>query len=216
MRPIYSTLHKFTPTYNMSLFPRFVSHEMRPFFRMLEDPFFNPAAATNQLSRRVFQPKFDVHETKDAYHLEGEVAGVTNKNVDIQFTDAQTLVVKGRIERSITSTSPEETTTNDDNVSETSAVAEEKPRKPTVEDEADATKESTAAVVKQASQDVQRSENHGPKVWVSERVSGEFQRSFSFPATIDQDAVKASLKDGILSIVVPKREMKGSKKINVE
>jgi HSP20 family molecular chaperone IbpA len=33
---------------------------------------------------------------------------------------------------------------------------------------------------------------------------------------VDQDAVKASMKNGILSIVVPKAQNKGSRKINIE
>lgn len=205
----------------MSLFPRFVAQEMRPLFRMLEDPFFHPASNSNTasvLARRVFQPNFDVHETKDAYHLEGEVAGVTNKNLDIQFTDAQTLVVKGKVERNYSSAPTEETSLDASTNAADSSSAAEKPPRPTVEDESSAENES-GAIVKQAntSQEVKKAEStNGPRVWVSERMSGEFQRSFSFPATIDQEAVKASLKDGILSIVVPKREMKGVRKILVE
>jgi len=56
----------------------------------------------------------------------------------------------------------------------------------------------------------------GPKYWVSERSVGEFRRDFSFPARIDQDAVKASLKNGVLSIVVPKAKAVKSKKVTIE
>lgn len=195
---------------------------------MMEDPFFHPAsspgsssATSSQMARRVFQPNFDVHETKDAYHLEGEVAGVTNKNLDIQFTDAQTLVVKGRIERNYNShnNDAEETGTTFSTTGSSSASspAAEKPPKPTVEDEAAAKENENGTLVTRGSQEVKKADRtSGSRVWVSERMSGEFQRSFSFPATIDQEAVKASLKDGILSIVVPKRELKAGKKILVE
>jgi HSP20 family molecular chaperone IbpA len=39
---------------------------------------------------------------------------------------------------------------------------------------------------------------------VSERQVGQFERTFTFLAKVDQDGVKASLNHGILSIVVPK------------
>ncbi|KAL7267578.1 hypothetical protein RUND412_009832 [Rhizina undulata] len=51
------------------------------------------------------------------------------------------------------------------------------------------------------------------KYWVSERTVGEFQRSFSFPGSIDIDAVKASLEHGILKIAVPKKEQAKGRKI---
>jgi len=38
-----------------------------------------------------------------------------------------------------------------------------------------------------------------------ERVYGRFQRSFLLPGAVDQDNIIASLKDGILKIVLPKR-----------
>lgn len=47
-------------------------------------------------------------------------------------------------------------------------------------------------------------EQPGFRYWVSERSVGEFQRTFNFPGKVDRDAVKASLKNGILTVVVPK------------
>lgn len=46
------------------------------------------------------------------------------------------------------------------------------------------------------------------KYWVHERATGRFERGFRFPSLVDRDNVKANLKDGILSIVVPKVERK--------
>jgi HSP20 family protein len=38
-----------------------------------------------------------------------------------------------------------------------------------------------------------------------ERAYGRFQRSFLLPGSVDQDTISASLKDGILKIVLPKK-----------
>jgi len=54
-----------------------------------------------------------------------------------------------------------------------------------------------------------------PKYWVSERTVGEFSRSFSFPGTIDVDAVQANLEHGILKVVVPKKEKPASRRIEL-
>lgn len=47
-----------------------------------------------------------------------------------------------------------------------------------------------------------------PKYWFHERATGRFERGFRFPSLVDRDNVKANLKDGVLSIVVPKVERK--------
>jgi len=49
-----------------------------------------------------------------------------------------------------------------------------------------------------------------------ERPYGQFSRSFSLPTTVDQEKVKASHNDGILRIVLPKREETKPKQIKVE
>ncbi|KAL4781669.1 HSP20-like chaperone [Aspergillus varians] len=42
--------------------------------------------------------------------------------------------------------------------------------------------------------------------WCMERSTGDFRRSFSFPSPVDRDHVDASLKNGVLSITIPKAE----------
>jgi len=214
----------------MLTFPRAFSRELRPLIRLLEDPFFNESGTPSSLFRssspsvNAFSPSFDVKETKDSYVLDGELPGITDKsNLDLQFVDPHTLVIKGRIERS-SSNSNEEADGVNINSSATPAgtpVEKSRARSPTVEDDpedASSTVNTQTAVEKSAPTTVtQPTDHNGHKYWVQERMVGEFQRSFSFPANIDQDAVKASLKNGILSIVVPKRKVSGAaKRIQIE
>ncbi|HEY6873635.1 MAG TPA: Hsp20/alpha crystallin family protein [Geobacteraceae bacterium] len=49
-----------------------------------------------------------------------------------------------------------------------------------------------------------------------ERYYGPFQRSFSLPATIDQEKVKANCERGVLTVILPKKEEKKPKQITVE
>jgi HSP20 family protein len=48
-----------------------------------------------------------------------------------------------------------------------------------------------------------------------ERAYGTFQRSFSLPATVDQEKISAVLKDGVLSLTLPKKEQAKKKQITV-
>jgi HSP20 family protein len=48
-----------------------------------------------------------------------------------------------------------------------------------------------------------------------ERPYGTFARSFTLPTTIDQEKIRADYKDGILRVVMPKREETKPKQIKV-
>ena len=48
-----------------------------------------------------------------------------------------------------------------------------------------------------------------------ERYFGSFQRSFSLPATVDQEKVAAACDKGVLTITLPKREETKPKQINI-
>ncbi len=49
-----------------------------------------------------------------------------------------------------------------------------------------------------------------------ERPYGTFRRSFTIPRVVDQDTIKASYKDGVLTIVLPKKEKVYPKQIAVQ
>jgi len=55
----------------------------------------------------------------------------------------------------------------------------------------------------------------GEKVLYSERSYGMVSRSFSLPAEVDEKAVKAEYKDGVLNLVLPKKANGGGKRISV-
>jgi HSP20 family protein len=56
----------------------------------------------------------------------------------------------------------------------------------------------------------------GDKFYAYERSYGSFTRTFSLPDGVDADHVVADLKDGVLSLVVPKRPEVQPKKINIK
>lgn len=200
----------------MSFFPRaFISEpapSFTPLFRMLQefDDFSQTSNDRNHQrsgAMNTFSPKFDVKETSDAYELHGELPGIDQENINIEFTDAQTLTVKGRTERSFTSGTP---AIESSKTAGTITESDENTYKAKVEDEAVAEKTST---------EVAKAEPKKPepkaKYWVSERSIGEFSRSFSFPVRVEQDAVQASMKNGILSILVPKAKKQEGRKITI-
>jgi HSP20 family protein len=49
-----------------------------------------------------------------------------------------------------------------------------------------------------------------------ERPYGTFQRTFAMPRVIDQEKIKAAYKDGVLRIVLPKKETVHPQQIVVE
>ncbi len=49
-----------------------------------------------------------------------------------------------------------------------------------------------------------------------ERAYGAFQRSFTLPATIQQDKIRAVFRDGVLELTLPKAEEAKPKRIAIE
>ncbi len=49
-----------------------------------------------------------------------------------------------------------------------------------------------------------------------ERSSGDFHRVFALPVEIEQEKVSAKLKNGVLTVVVPKKEVAKSRQITVD
>ncbi|PNH40551.1 hypothetical protein VD0004_g6449 [Verticillium dahliae] len=211
-----------------------------PLFRLLDD--FDTYSRQGQSQQRgtiAFQPKFDVREVDDAYELHGELAGLNKKDVSIEFTDPHTLHIRGRVQRSYTAGTPPKGLLEDASASgaltegsdkhEQPASGRSSPKfhKPTVEDETDGadstavpTPASTVAEVsKPAAEEASTPKARGPrdtaKYWVTERSIGEFSRTFNFPGQILQDAVTASLNDGILTIRVPKAPKHEARRINI-
>ncbi|PMD24599.1 HSP20-like chaperone [Hyaloscypha hepaticicola] len=137
--------------------------------------------APRQQKPRTFTPRFDVTEIDNAYELYGELPGIEQKDITIEFSDAQTLVIKGKTERQsdkVEAPQAEATPAAEDNTSE-------------------------------------KSHNPTPKYWIAERRVGSFSRSFSFSQRIEHEAVQASLKNGILKVVVPKSQKSGKIAVNV-
>ncbi|KAB8234385.1 Hsp20/alpha crystallin family protein [Aspergillus alliaceus] len=97
---------------------------------------------------RAYAPTFDMRESKEAYELEGELPGVKQSDVDIEYIDTHTIVIKGHTERA--------------------------------------------------------SQLDEGSWWISERSTGDFRRSFSFPSTVDPENTRARLRDGVLSVTIPK------------
>ena len=193
----------------MSLFPRFPQNEFAPIFRLLDDYDSHRSTRGQSQHIRAFQPKFDVRELKDAYELHGELPGIDQKDMEIEFADPHTLVVKGRVERTYEGGNAQQ--------GRITGEVENKSHKATVEDDKD-----EAGVAASNGGNKQVSKHDGEKnaeeatYWVSERSVGEFHRSFSFPSRVDQDNVKAKLNNGILTVTVPKAVAQKAKKINID
>jgi HSP20 family molecular chaperone IbpA len=191
-----------------------------------------------------FNPRFDVRENEDSYELHGELAGLERENVNVEFTDHETLVIRGRVERSYgqeaekapeaaaveaaPEAAPSETT-------ETTTTEEPEKRRhshqATVEDdpEDENTPSSSRASspkpeVAKAAPETQEVAKPAPaevqpqqqrRFKRWERSVGEFSRAFTFPAPVDHENVTATMNNGILSVTVPKAKKPVARRIQI-
>jgi HSP20 family molecular chaperone IbpA len=65
-------------------------------------------------------------------------------------------------------------------------------------------------------QTVQPAENSELRIFVAERMSGEFERSFRLPEHVDGNAIQATFRDGVLTITVPKKPASQPRRIAID
>ncbi|KAL8941584.1 MAG: hypothetical protein Q9211_001767 [Gyalolechia sp. 1 TL-2023] len=168
---------------------------------------------------RTFHPKFDVREHKDSFELQGELPGVEQNDIHIEVADPNTLVIKGRVEREYSSDGSQAARGRI-----TGEVTPNTSHKASVEDGEAETSDKSGKVAKSSGggEGSTKSSEGGEvqtgksRYWVTERSVGEFHRAFSFPSRVDQDAIKANLKNGILTIRIPKVSSHQAKRIQVD
>ncbi|KAJ3053407.1 hypothetical protein HK097_004351 [Rhizophlyctis rosea] len=184
---------------------RLLNHALRDFeraFTHLEEPFarslLNPTTSfTRTLPTQLssFRPLVDLSETAKEYQIEADLPGARREDIDVEFQDGNTIILKGTIGTS----SPVETSTQ--------AVKEA----PSVDATSDAVVEPTTTTKPITSSVESATHVEQPTYWERERLFGSFRRAFTFPTSIDAERVKATFRDGVLSVKVPKLEQKVNK-----
>lgn len=181
-----------------------------------------PTPRQHNRSNPAFSPRFDVYETADAYRLDGDLPGVSDKaSIGIEFSDERTMSVSGRVGRR--RQQPAEK--HDEKKDEATTMERKRSLQPTVEDTDDddfsIVSASSTKKSEQQQQVVESEEQPAKpaaperKTWVNERTFGNFQRTFSFPSPVALEKVSAKLEAGLLQIVVPKKVFGGVRKIEI-
>ncbi|KAJ3815363.1 HSP20-like chaperone [Lentinula lateritia] len=185
---------------------RHIFNEFRPLFRMLEEPLTrSPALRYSSVFNDPFfngpalaRPAVDVSEEGNKYIIEAELPGVPKENVDVRVGDhGHSVTIEGKVTSrrggpAITST-PESGNTSDAEPAITSAAAD-----------------TTTAVAHEPD-----SSNH---ISVERQLvnNSSFTRTVWLPRPVDGSNVSAQLKDGVLTLTLPKSVDEGSVKITVD
>ncbi|TRX97774.1 hypothetical protein FHL15_001529 [Xylaria flabelliformis] len=180
---------------------------------------------------QTFTPRFDVRETEENYELHGELPGVNKKDVHIEFSDAQTIIIRGNVERTYTAGNPPAGLVGDTNMSgaitnephneDNADTRSNKSFQATVEDEKEGAEKNTATsgpVVESSKPEApaeSQQQQQKYKYWVYERSIGNFSRTFTFSNRVDHDNVSASMDNGILTVIVPKAKKPETRRIAI-
>lgn len=141
----------------------------------------------------VLTPRMDVRETAAAYFIDIELPGLTSRDpLMLRWTSNSTLMLEATTRRpAVQPDGPKGGGAGVPAGSETAAAAT-------------ATTDGAAAATATAEADKpdRRDEVHHP---VRERRVGYNVRALNFPVEVDHEAMKAELKHGLMSLVVPKK-----------
>jgi HSP20 family protein len=193
-----------------------LANDLNAIFRLVDTALTGPQTCGPQRTyRHTFQPTFDVRETEAGFELRGELPGVEQKDLTVEFSDPTTLVIRGQQEKSWTNKpkAAEKAAEEATEASETGSY-----HKPTVEEDAEDgfTNVTEKTETEKAVEKPIEKAPEEPAYILHERSSGSFLRKFKFPSTIDAEQVNASLRNGVLSITIPKRADLGPRRVEIQ
>lgn len=157
----------------------------------------------------------DLKESKSQYELVAELPGVNKEDVNIEVKDDRTLIITGKMGH-------EDASEGDASMSSFGDQGDEAATAPQI-DESDGVVPSGAERMQRdkASQQMKLSVSKAEagdleRYWNSERILASFQRSITFPSPFQTDKIQARLKNGLLSVTLPKVPERKGIQINVD
>jgi len=182
-------------------------YDLRPLFRVLEEPFGRSAGYYGLPTRSFFddplfqpsnslRPSIDVTEEGDKYVVEADLPGAKKENVEVRIGDGgHSVTIEGKVfrRRNGFGEPTEEATV--------SATAGGSPAG------------GSDAVTKADQATTSISTERPGSVMTS---SSSFSRTVWLPRVVDGNNVSAKLADGVLTVTIPKANDKASAKVTIE
>ncbi|KAH7303473.1 HSP20-like chaperone [Stachybotrys elegans] len=198
-------------------FPRTIYHSeapLAPLFQLLNELEDYPqrrsrgchAYRASQPEVVTWVPRFNVRETPEAWVLRGELPGLNKDHVSIELSDPQKLVVRGKFDPSFPESQPDVSDSASDATAESTHTEDNHSYQATVEDDTEndfeVVDEKAQGSPKPQAAPVEQTEQKQEAAHSDSEIT--FSRTFKFPTYVDQSEIAASLKDGLLTVVVPK------------
>jgi HSP20 family molecular chaperone IbpA len=154
-------------------------------------------------------PRFDLEELEESYILMGELPGALKEDLIINTIDDHTLEISGRTtQRPIDIDArlqgqhlAEKETEDSKGLKAVKSIPDDLNSESVLHESTSITKSDTA--------------KRTPKRLLSERLTGDFHRSFNFPKPNKSEGVVAAMENGILKVVVPKGPIREERKVPV-
>jgi len=182
-----------------------------------------------------FIPRFDLEEDGQNYYLYGDIPGAIVEDITVEAHDNHTLEVYGKTNRAgprrgeemgqpepgeeggfvkvnVEDRENENVQEKRDEISAPTETPTFPPPPRSANPPVVATHPQGNAIhphghhLRRPTQVQQQQELPTHKILLSERLVGEFHRTFAFPSAVREEGIKASMENGVLSLVVPKRE----------
>lgn len=175
-------------------------------------------------------PRFDLEEDAHFYYLYGDIPGARVEDISIEASDNHTLVIEGQTLRAgppqsqsqgqsqgqqYPAQEPQGSPGEGEEPFVKVNVDDHSPPAPTTHTEIAPPQNPDAITAAPSHPHHNRHPSAYPppptspggnRILLSERLVGSFHRTFGFPSAIQEEGIKASMENGVLCLVVPKRE----------
>ncbi|KAJ1332601.1 hypothetical protein BSLG_008230 [Batrachochytrium salamandrivorans] len=175
------------------------SHPFSRHFPVFPSLMFNPDPFTSSMQQQLRYPLMDVHETEQAYVVSAEVPGVPRNSLNCEVVHGDTLVISGKFiagaDKGASEVAPDNVNVGSDNAAAGSD---------SITDTDHNQDRASAGEIETTAEKGGKAVLDNATMHTNERVYGSFRRSISFASRIDAAKLKATLKDGVLTVQIPK------------
>jgi len=180
-----------------------IDRKFTPFFNFIDefDRHFN------HQHRSSVNPHFDLEEDETNYFLVAELPGASADDITIEAVphNDRTITISGDVPRTLHGIFPAAKTGHATNGQANGSVEILGNGKGYIDHDIHSDAPSQEEQELPAGTGVKNTRPETRRVLLSERLTGHFNRSFAFPSSIVEESIQASVENGLLFLVVPKK-----------
>jgi HSP20 family protein len=178
---------------------RRMQEDMDRVFGQFIDPRNSTASRGSGQSLQTWAPHIDISETDQEYHIEADLPGVRQEDIDVRVQDGM-LTLRAQMQQGEDQPQTTQATSAQNQNAPQNMQGQATDQEHVARDQNN-TQDRDGTSPKMENQNVQSNRRYHQR----ERRMGYFERSMTLPPNIDENKITAQFKNGVLTLCIPKQ-----------